>query len=80
MKKSLPFLCYTAAILINSIIPAYAANIVTAIPTREKGQAVYVDDTRVYPTGYNIAGNNYFKLRDIGTLVALKSWRKKEIR
>ncbi|MCU6790158.1 stalk domain-containing protein [Agathobaculum ammoniilyticum] len=69
MKKSLPFLCYTAAILINSIIPAYAANIVTAIPTREKGQAVYVDDTRVYPTGYNIAGNNYFKLRDIGTLV-----------
>ena len=28
-----------------------------------------MDDTRVYPTGYNIAGNNYFKLRDIGTLV-----------
>ena len=38
-------------------------------PTREKGQAVYVNDARVYPTGYNIADNNYFKLRDIGTLV-----------
>lgn len=78
MKKSLPFLCYTAAILINSIIPAYAANIVTAIPTREKGQAVYVDDTRVYPTGYNIAGNNYFKLRDIGTLVGFGVERNNE--
>lgn len=42
---------------------------VIAIPTRDKGQAVYVNDARVYPTGYNIADNNYFKLRDIGTLV-----------
>ena len=37
--------------------------------TRDKGQAVYVNDARVYPTGYNIADNNYFKLRDIGALV-----------
>ena len=42
---------------------------VAAVPTRDKGQAVYVNDARVYPTGYNIADNNYFKLRDIGTLV-----------
>lgn len=42
---------------------------VIAVPTRDKGQAVYVNDARVYPTGYNIADNNYFKLRDIGTLV-----------
>lgn len=42
---------------------------VVAVPTRDKGQAVYVNDARVYPTGYNIADNNYFKLRDIGTLV-----------
>ena len=39
-----------------------------ATPTRTKGQSVYVDTTRVYPTGYNIADNNYFKLRDLGKL------------
>ena len=48
---------------------ATAVDGVIAVPTRDKGQAVYVGDTRVYPTGYNIADNNYFKLRDIGTLV-----------
>lgn len=39
-----------------------------ATPTRTKGQSVYVGNTRVYPTGYNIADNNYFKLRDLGKL------------
>lgn len=48
---------------------ATAIDGVIAVPTRDKGQAVYVNDARVYPTGYNIADNNYFKLRDIGTLV-----------
>ena len=48
---------------------ATAVDGVIAVPTRDKGQAVYVNDARVYPTGYNIADNNYFKLRDIGTLV-----------
>lgn len=48
---------------------ATAVDGVVAVPTRDKGQAVYVNDARVYPTGYNIADNNYFKLRDIGTLV-----------
>lgn len=46
---------------------AFAASI-PAKPTREIGQQVYVNDTRVYPTAYNISGNNYFKLRDIGKL------------
>ena len=48
---------------------ATAVDGVIAVPTRDKGQAVYVNDARVYPTGYNIADNNYFKLRDIGTIV-----------
>lgn len=48
---------------------ATAVDGVIAVPTRDKGQAVYVNDARVYLTGYNIADNNYFKLRDIGTLV-----------
>lgn len=46
-----------------------ASSTVSAKPTRDSGQKVYVDDVRVYPTGYLIGGNNYFKLRDVGTLV-----------
>ena len=49
------------------ICTAFAVS-VPANPTREIGQEVYVNDTRVYPTAYNISGNNYFKLRDIGKL------------
>ena len=50
------------------ICTAFAVS-VPANPTREIGQEVYVNDTRVYPTAYNISGNNYFKLRDIGKMV-----------
>ncbi len=53
----------------TSLPVAGAASTVPATPTRTKGQSVYVDTTRVYPTGYNINDNNYFKLRDIGQLV-----------
>lgn len=58
-----------AIMLAGMVTAASAADTVTATPTRDMGQTVYVDGTRVYPTGYNIADNNYFKLRDIGTLV-----------
>jgi len=37
----------------------------TASPTRAK---VYWDGREVYITAYNIGGNNYFKLRDVGEL------------
>ena len=59
-----------AAILCGAAMmyTAFAA-FIPATPTREIGQTVYVNDTRVYPTAYNIAGNNYFKLRDIGKMV-----------
>lgn len=58
-----------AAMIATSLPVAGAASTVPATPTRTKGQSVYVDTTRVYPTGYNINDNNYFKLRDIGQLV-----------
>ena len=59
-----------AAILCGAAMmyTAFAA-FIPATPTREIGQTMYVNDTRVYPTAYNIAGNNYFKLRDIGKMV-----------
>ncbi|MGO5030000.1 CAP domain-containing protein [Candidatus Agathobaculum pullicola] len=69
MKKNMIAATLSAAMVVGSVPFAGAASTVAAVPTRDKGQAVYVDDTRVYPTGYNIADNNYFKLRDIGTLV-----------
>lgn len=69
MKANLASLLCTAALLAGGVPFAGAADIVTAIPTREMGQTVYVNDTRVTPTSYNIADNNYFKLRDIAALV-----------
>ena len=69
MKKNIIAATLSAAMVAGLVPFAGAANAVAAVPTREKGQTVYVDNTHVYPTGYNIADNNYFKLRDIGTLV-----------
>ena len=66
MKRSIITAAMCAAVAVSAVTFAGAA--VTATPTRDMGQTVYVDGTRVYPTGYNIADNNYFKLRDIGTL------------
>lgn len=67
MKKSIITAAVCAAVAAGAVPFAGAA--VTATPTRDMGQTVYVDGNRVYPTGYNIADNNYFKLRDIGKLV-----------
>ena len=69
MKKNIIAATLSAVMVVGSVPFAGAASAVAAVPTRDKGQAVYVNDARVYPTGYNIADNNYFKLRDIGTLV-----------
>lgn len=68
MKKIIATSLCTAMIA-TSLPVAGAASTVPATPTRTKGQSVYVDTTRVYPTGYNINDNNYFKLRDVGQLV-----------
>lgn len=69
MKKGMTMTLLGTLIAISTVSAAGATSTVLATPTRDKGQAVYVNDARVYPTGYNIADNNYFKLRDIGTLV-----------
>lgn len=69
MKTNFTSLLCTAALLAGGMPFAGAADTVTAIPTREMGQTVYVNDIQVTPTGYNISDNNYFKLRDIAALV-----------
>ena len=68
MKKRLLAATMCAVMVASTVPAAGAANTVPATPTRTKGQSVYVGNTRVYPTGYNIADNNYFKLRDLGKL------------
>ena len=70
MKKTIVTAICAAALTVSSLPAAGAVSAtVPATPTRNLGQSVYVDNTRVYPTGYNIGGNNYFKLRDIAALV-----------
>ena len=70
MKKTIVTAICAAALTVSSLPAAGAVSAtVTATPTRNLGQSVYVDNTRVYPTGYNIGGNNSFKLRDIAALV-----------
>ena len=66
MKKNIITAVLCGAMIAGTIPAAGAANTVTATPTRDMGQTVYVDGARIYPTGYNIADNNYFKLRDLG--------------
>lgn len=69
MKKTIVTAICAAALTVSSLPAAGAVSAtVTATPTRNLGQSVYVDNTRVYPTGYNINDNNYFKLRDVGKL------------
>ena len=68
MPKRIFVTAIAAAVIAASLPTAGATNALTAVPTSAKGQAVYVGSTRVYPTGYNINDNNYFKLRDVGKL------------
>ena len=68
MTKRIFATAIAAAVIATSLPTAGATNALTAVPTSAKGQAVYVGSTRVYPTGYNINDNNYFKLRDVGKL------------
>ena len=51
MTKRIFVTAIAAAVIAASLPTAGAANALTAVPTRTKGQAVYVGSTRVYPTG-----------------------------
>ena len=56
-------LMLTGAVLGASLVGGAAAAGVMAEPT---GQKIYVDGEQVSMTAYNIGGNNYVRLRDIG--------------
>ena len=59
------FLCGALLFCAFPTVASAASNIMAAI----SNQPVYVDGQRVYMTAYQIGGNNYVKLRDIGEAV-----------
>lgn len=59
------FLCGALLFAGFTSVASAASGIMAAI----SNQAVYVDGQRVYMTAYQIGGNNYVKLRDIGEAV-----------
>lgn len=59
-------LVLTGAVLGASLVSGAAAAGVMAEPTWQK---IYVDGEQIHMTAYNIGGNNYVKLRDIGKAV-----------
>ena len=69
MRKNLSFL---AGILVGAALfggtAAYAAGII-ATPFTEMNHYITLNGEAIELTGYNIGGNNYFKLRDIGQAV-----------
>ena len=59
------FLCGALLFCAFPTVASAASNFMAAI----SNQAVYVDGRRVSMTAYQIGGNNYVKLRDIGEAV-----------
>ena len=59
------FLCGALLFCAFPTVASAASNIMAAI----SNQPVYVDGQRVHMTAYQIGGNNYVKLRDIGEAV-----------
>lgn len=59
------FLCGALLLAGFTSVASAASGIMAVI----SNQAVYVDGQRVYMTAYQIGGNNYVKLRDIGEAV-----------
>ena len=71
MKKSIPFVC---GVLVGAIMlpGAYAAS---GIMAERSTNTIYVDGQRTELEAYNIGGNNYVKLRDVGKAVGFNvSW------
>ena len=70
MKRSFP--SFAAGLLCGALLfggsAAFAAGVI-ATPFSETNQRVTLNGRQIELTGYNINGNNYFKLRDIGAQV-----------
>lgn len=61
-KKLLTGITISAILLGNIPLQPVYANSITATASQD---AIYLNDTHISVSGYNINGNNYFKLRDL---------------
>ena len=67
---------FALGILCGAILFTGATTTTAGITAEPTWQNVYVDGKKVSMTAYNIAGNNYVKLRDIGQQVGFNVyWR-----
>ena len=57
---------FALGILCGAMLFSGATAVATGITAEPTWQNIYVDGEQVSMTAYNIAGNNYVKLRDIG--------------
>ena len=60
---------FALGILCGAILFSGATAMAAGITAEPTWQSIYVDGEQVSMTAYNIAGNNYVKLRDIGQKV-----------
>ena len=60
---------FALGILCGAMLFSGATAMAAGITAEPTWQNIYVDGQRVFMTAYNIAGNNYVKLRDIGQQV-----------
>ena len=67
MKRSM--FSFAAGILFGALLFSGAAAYATGVMAERSTNRVYVDGREVQIEAYNIAGNNYCKLRDIGRTV-----------
>ena len=72
MKLPKTQLSFISGIIVGGLLfggsVAYAAGII-ATPTADMDQTIILNGAEIELTGYNINGNNYFKLRDIAAAV-----------
>ena len=60
---------FALGILCGAMLFSSATAVAAGITAEPTWQNIYVDGEQVSMTAYNIAGNNYVKLRDIGQQV-----------
>ena len=60
---------FALGILCGAMLFSGATAVAAGITAEPSWQNIYVDGEQVFMTAYNIAGNNYVKLRDIGQQV-----------
>ena len=67
---------FALGILCGAMLFSEATAVATGITAEPTWQNIYVDGKQVSMTAYNIAGNNYVRLRDIGQQVGFNVyWR-----